>query len=187
MRHLDECTNENQSLTWKTDLKSFHNSNESSDPVYETFLFSARTFNLDFLSASFYTFRHQHICRSRGLSKSAIIKPITALMKTSFPKRVSSAPSHPVTGVCVGKFKKRECPLHPAGKISVTSLICINFLLAGNSQPSQLSHVQQNFITCGALVAQNVVRTLLLSQWAGVSRGLIISILAARGVKMAFS
>lgn len=53
-------------------------------------------------------------------------------------------------------------------------------LLARNSQPSQLSHVQQNFTTCGALVAQ--VRALLLFQRAGH----VISILAAHGVKKAF-
>lgn len=52
MQHLDECTNENQSLTWKTDLKRVHNSNESSVTLVQFmkhFYSDARTFTFEFL------------------------------------------------------------------------------------------------------------------------------------------
>lgn len=79
------------------------------------------------------------------LSKSDILKSITVLMKTSFAQRVSYAPSHPVTGVCVGNFRKRGCPWHPSGKTSMTSLICIDF----SHRLGTFSHL--NFPTCSRL------------------------------------
>lgn len=81
------------------------------------------------------------------LYKSDIIKSITDLMKTSFTQTVSDAPSHPVTGVCVGNFRKRGCPWHPAGKITVTSLICIDL----SHWLGTCSHL--NFPTCSRLLS----------------------------------
>lgn len=75
------------------------------------------------------------------------IKSITVLMKTSFTQTVSYAPSHPVTGVCVGNFRKRGCPWHPAGKICMTSLICIDF----SRRLGTCSHL--NFPTCSRLLS----------------------------------
>lgn len=183
MRHLDECMNENQSLTWKTDLKSVNNSNESSVTLIQHFYSGARTWFSLSLVLNIQTSAHLQEPRvvqiryyqthnspyENKLSKKGQLRSIT--------------PSD--WGLC-WQLQRERMSLASSWKDQCDILNMHSFLLlAGNSRPSQLSHVQQNFITCGALVAQ--VRALLLSQWAGVSRGLVISILAARGVKIAFS
>lgn len=79
------------------------------------------------------------------LFKSDNFKSIRVLMTTGFTQALSYAPSHPVRGAWVGNFRKRGCPWHPAGKISMTFLICIHF----SHRLGTYSRV--NFPTCSRL------------------------------------
>lgn len=109
-----------------------------------------------FLSALFQILRHQHLCKS--FSNLIIFKSIRVPMKTGFTQTLSYAPSHPVSGAWVGNFRKRGCPWHPAGKISMTFLICIHF----SHRLGSYSRV--NFPTCSRLFSP---------RWASQSQAIV--------------
>lgn len=134
IQYFDECVQ----IEPKFKLK---NSLSKEGPQLKWDLFQCPVFHLWSVRFSVYS-----PTSLQELSKSDIIKSITVLMKTSFTQTVSHAPSHPVTGVCVGNFRKRGCSWRPAGKISMTSLICIDF----SHRLATCSHLY--FPTCSRLI-----------------------------------
>lgn len=92
--------------------------------------------------------------------KSDIIKSIQAPVKTSVTQTVCYAPSHPVTGFVLATSEREDVPGIQLEKISVTSLIGIDF----SHRLGTCS--RHNFPTCSTLlylVAQ--VEVMLFSQW----------------------
>lgn len=114
----------------------------------ETFYSNALTFTSEVLCSPFSLslFPNTQTSASlRELFKSDNFKSKRVLMKTGFTQTLSYAPSHPVRGARVSNFRKRGCPWHPAGKNSMTFLICIHF----SHRLGTYSRV--NFPTCSRL------------------------------------
>lgn len=168
-QNLDGCTKVNWNLSWKTEGPQFQ---------WEFVV----PFHCDGLSP-FFLSHIPNIQTSASLAELRAVQVHNSSYENRLYTNGQLRSITPSDRICVDNFKKWGCPRHPAGKISMTSSICISF----SHRLGTCSNL--NFPMCSRAVSP-VANPFCTSQSyviAVISTGFLIFLLTTREVKIAFT